>query len=132
MVVYPKNKEFHIDTDEGRVILARAYTCMDCHRFYTPKPYKLLMEGSIYMMDFEDDNTAYEDYQELLGADGQRISNSRFNRYESSAPQSDFENEADDRLEELYNNMPEMSVEEIFDIADMLDSEFYPLSAGSN
>ena len=34
------------------------------------------MEGSIYMMDFEDDNTAYEDYQELLGADGQRISNS--------------------------------------------------------
>ena len=128
MVVYPKNKEFHIDTDEGRVILARAYTCMDCHRFYTPKPYKLLMEGSIYMMDFEDDNTAYEDYQELLGADGQRISNSRFNRYESSAPQSDFENEADDRLEELYNNMPEMSVEEIFDIADMLDSEFYPQS----
>ena len=128
MVVYPKNKEFHIDTNEGRVILARAYTCMDCHRFYTPKPYKLLMEGSIYMMDFEDDNTAYEDYQELLGADGQRISNSRFNRYESSAPQSDFENEADDRLEELYNNMPEMSVEEIFDIADMLDSEFYPQS----
>ena len=128
MVVYPKNKEFHIDTDEGRVILARAYTCMDCHRFYTPKPYKLLMEGSIYMMDFEDDNTAYEDYQELLGADGQRISNSRFNRYESSAPQSDFENEADDRLEDLYNNMPEMSVEEIFDIADMLDSEFYPQS----
>lgn len=128
MVVYPKNKEFHIDTDEGRVILARAYTCMACHRFYTPKPYKLLMEGSIYMMDFEDDNTAYEDYQELLGADGQRISNSRFNRYESSAPQSDFENEADDRLEELYNNMPEMSVEEIFDIADMLDSEFYPQS----
>ena len=128
MVVYPKNKEFHIDTDEGRVILARAYTCMDCHRFYTPKPYKLLMEGSIYMMDFEDDNTAYEDYQELLGADGQRISNSRFNRYESSALQSDFENEADDRLEELYNNMPEMSVEEIFDIADMLDSEFYPQS----
>ena len=53
MVVYPKNKEFHIDTDEGRVILARAYTCMDCHRFYTPKPYKLLMEGSIYMMDFD-------------------------------------------------------------------------------
>ena len=81
--------------------------------FIRPSPYKLLMEGSIYMMDFEDDNTAYEDYQELLGADGQRISNSRFNRYESSAPQSDFENEADDRLEELYNNMPEMSVEEI-------------------
>lgn len=127
MVVYPESKEFRIETDEGRVVLARAYTCCSCHRFYTPKPYKLLLEGSIYMMDFEEDENAYEDYLELLGQNGERTSNSNYNMYENAFLNRQGMDETDDgsRLAELYANMPEMSDEEIFDIADMFDSGFY-------
>ena len=125
MAVYPKDKENRIETDEGRVILSRAYTCNSCYRFYTPKPYKLLMEASIYMMDFEEDENAYEDYLELMGQNAERTFNSNYNRYENEAG---YKEELADggRLAELYANMQEMSDEEIFDIADMLDSGFYP------
>ncbi|MBO5459187.1 MAG: hypothetical protein J5981_02935, partial [Lachnospira sp.] len=125
MVVYPKEKENKIDTDEGRVILSRAYTCNNCYCFYTPKPYKLLMDSSIYMMDFEEDESAYEDYLELMGRNGERTFNSNYNRYENGSG-SDNELPAAERLAELYANMQDMTDEDIFDIADMMDSGFYP------
>ena len=80
-VVYPVGKEFVIDTDEGQVRLARAYTCSRCCSFYTPRPDRLLIDGDCYVMDFTGDRLAYEDYQELLGRKGERVSNHNFNEY---------------------------------------------------
>ena len=59
MIMYPKGKEFRIETPEGVVLLAKACTCAACHRFYTPRPWKLLGDGDIYLMDFEEDKKAY-------------------------------------------------------------------------
>lgn len=80
-VVYPVGKEFVIDTDEGQVRLARAYTCSRCCSFYTPRPDRLLIDGDCYVMDFTGDRLAYEDYQELLGRKGERVCNHNFNEY---------------------------------------------------
>lgn len=80
-VVYPVGKEFVIDTDEGQVRLARAYTCSNCCSFYTPRPDRLLIDGDCYVMDFTGDRKAYEDYQELLGRKGERVCNHNFNEY---------------------------------------------------
>ena len=80
-VVYPVGKEFVIDTDEGQVRLARAYTCSRCCSFYTPRPDRLLIDGDCYVMDFAGDRLAYEDYQELLGRKGERVCNHNFNEY---------------------------------------------------
>ena len=80
-VVYPVGKEFVIDTDEGQVRLARAYTCSKCCSFYTPRPDRLLIDGDCYVMDFTGDRLAYEDYQELLGRKGARVCNYNFNEY---------------------------------------------------
>lgn len=80
-VVYPPGKEFIIDTDEGRVQIARAYTCGKCHQFYTPRPQYLLIDGDCYRMDFEGDTAAYQDYQELLGKNGAKVSNPNYNIY---------------------------------------------------
>ena len=71
MIMYPKGKEFRIETPEGVVLLAKACTCAACHRFYTPRPWKLLGDGDIYLMDFEEDKKAYEDYLELMGRNGE-------------------------------------------------------------
>ena len=80
-VVYPVGNEFIIDTDEGQVRLARAYTCSKCCSFYTPRPDRLLIDGDCYVMDFAGDRTAYEDYQELLGRKGARVCNYNYNEY---------------------------------------------------
>lgn len=80
-VVYPVGKEFIIDTEEGQVRLARAYTCSACCSFYTPRPEQLLIDGDCYLMDFAGDVNAYEDYQELLGKNGARVCNYNFNEY---------------------------------------------------
>lgn len=82
MVVYPKKKEMVIDTREGKVYLARMYTCSGCNRFYTPRPEKLIGEGDVYVLDFEDDKLAYEDYLEIAGEKGARTTNPNFNMYE--------------------------------------------------
>ncbi len=133
MVVYPTGKEFRIETDEGGVYLARAYTCNGCNRFYTPKPDKLLMEGDVYSLDFEDDKVAYKDYLELLGSQGERASNVNFNQYESEynkKNQEDQENQESKNepleLEEICTDIDSMTEEEIEVIKDKIDSGFYP------
>lgn len=82
MVVYPKKKEMVIDTSEGKVYLARMYSCSGCNRFYTPRPEKLISDGDVYVLDFEDDRQAYEDYLEIAGERGARTTNPNFNVYE--------------------------------------------------
>ncbi|MBQ8279176.1 MAG: hypothetical protein IJZ23_04990 [Roseburia sp.] len=80
-VVYPVGMEFVIDTNEGRVQIARAYTCGKCCSFYTPRPRRLLIDGDSYIMDFEGDKVAYQDYQELLGKNGGKVCNPNYNTY---------------------------------------------------
>lgn len=80
-VVYPVGMEFVIDTNEGRVQIARAYTCGKCCSYYTPRPRRLLIDGDSYVMDFEGDKVAYQDYQELLGKNGGKVCNSNYNIY---------------------------------------------------
>lgn len=141
MVVYPVDKEFPVETDEGKVYLARAYACDMCNRFYTPRPGKLLGEGDIYLLDFEDDRNAYEDYQELLGSRGEKTSNYKFNEYEwernkkKSEDQAEEEGpEEEDELEEFTEeelaNLTEEELEEIPEeklqrIAEKLENGFY-------
>lgn len=81
MAVFPEGKEAVIDTKEGKVRLARACTCPGCHIFYTPRPDRLIAEGDVYVLDFEGDAAAYEDYQELLGKNGSREANCNYNEY---------------------------------------------------
>ena len=80
-VIYPVGKEFIIDTKEGRVQIARAYTCGKCSSFYTPRPKRLLIDGDCYIMDFAGDKAAYQDYQELLGKKGDKVCNPNYNKY---------------------------------------------------
>lgn len=115
MVVYPVGKEFRIETDEGAVLLARAFTCDNCKKFYTPRPERLLADGDIYCMDFEGDGKAYLDYLELLGKNGERISNPNYNRFVTPRPKEgakDAENpenaeNPDETNEEERQGMPD-------------------------
>jgi hypothetical protein len=124
LVIYPEGKEFRIETDEAAILMARAYTCNKCNSFYTPKPHKLLAEGSVFNLSFEDAREAYEDYLELLGRQGERTSNCNFNLYES-----EYNNNKKDKppaLEEICNDLESMSEQEILDLKDKMDSGFYP------
>ncbi len=76
MGVYPAGKEILIETDEGRVFMARAYACNVCNKFYTPCPKKLIQEGDVYGLKFDEDRTAFEDYLDVLGRGAERTSNS--------------------------------------------------------
>lgn len=134
MVVYPVDKEFPVETEEGKVYLARAYTCDSCNRFYTPRPGKLLSEGDIYLLDFEDDREAYEDYQELLGRRGEKTSNYKFNEYEwernkKKAEEKSGEKEPEDTAEEelgdLTEELEDLTEEELEQLEDKLESGFY-------
>lgn len=101
MVVYPVDKEFLVETEEGRVYLARAYACDVCNRFYTPRPGKLLSESDVYLLDFGEDREAYEDYQELLGAQGEKTSNYKFNEYEWERNKKRSEEDSREESEKL-------------------------------
>jgi len=83
MTVYQNGKETVIDTEEGKVYMARVYMCPACAKFYTPRPGRLLSEGDIYILDFEEDTRAAEDYKKLIGRKGKKTSNSNFNMYET-------------------------------------------------
>ena len=88
MGVYPAGKEILIETDEGRVFMARAYACNVCNKFYTPCPKKLIQEGDVYGLKFDEDRTAFEDYLDVLGRGAERTSNSNFNEFESERNRS--------------------------------------------
>lgn len=122
--LYPVGKEFLIDTEEGRVYLARVYTCNNCNSFYTPRPDKLLQEGDIYHLEFEEDRAAYEDYLELLGKSGDRCANYKFNEYEAQHNKR-LEN-TPESLEEVCEHIDSMSGQELDDIEDKIYSGFYP------
>lgn len=125
MVVFPQGKEFKIETEEGGVLLARAYTCEHCHGFYTPRPKKLLIEGDIYAMEFLNDVRAYGDYTELLGDHGDRVSNYNFNEFEwerGKKPAGDGKA----AIEELCDNIEDLSREELFRLENMIEEGFYP------
>lgn len=124
MVVYPEGKEFRIETEEGVVLLARAATCAQCQCFYTPRPGKLFAEGDIYVMEFGGDSVAYEDYMELLGRDGERVSNCHCNEYADGRDCGE-ENE-EESLEELYFYLPELSEAELRKIEARMEEGFYP------
>lgn len=83
MAMYPSGKELLIDTEEGRVFMARTYTCHNCNSFYTPRPKRLLQEGDVYVLKFGEDRTAYEDYLSVLGETAERTANYKFNEFES-------------------------------------------------
>lgn len=83
MSVYPNGKEFAIDTEDGKVYMARVYMCPSCCRFYTPRPKKLLSDGEVYILDLDNDTRAADDYKKLIGRKGRKTSNSNFNMYET-------------------------------------------------
>ncbi len=125
MVVLPEGKEFKIETEEGRVLLARTYTCEHCHCFYTPRPKKLLIEGDVYDMEFLNDLRAYGDYVELLGNHGDRVSNYNFNEFESERGQNSS-GEGKAAIENLCDSIEDLSREELFRLENMIEEGFYP------
>ena len=112
MGVYPANKELLIDTEEGRVFMARAYACNACNTFYTPCPKKLLQEGDVYSLKFDEDRTAFEDYLDVLGSTAERTANSNFNEFESerNRPRPKEEDNAIENLDpHMASGSPYMS-----------------------
>lgn len=128
MIMYPKGKEFRIETPEGAVLLAKACTCAACHRFYTPRPWKLLGDGDIYLMDFEEDKKAYEDYLELMGRNGEHEANSRYNEYEDGRKLAGVEDEQQP-LEELCEDLPEYSDADFEELLNKIEEGFFPESS---
>ena len=107
MVVFPSGKEYVIDTEEGKVYIARAYTCDNCKTFYTPSPDRLLKEGDIYILDFDNDEYAARDYALLLGRKGAKTANCHFNVY-----QSDYKRElsrGEKRLSEVCQDIEHLA-----------------------
>ncbi len=70
-----------VDTVEGRVQLARAFFCPTCVIFYTPLPDAGLEDGEAYVLDFDGDTAAGNDYMEMLGKLGTKEPNGEFNKY---------------------------------------------------
>ena len=129
MIVFPETKEFRVETDEGGVFLARAYSCESCCCFYTPRPGRLLAEGDVYEMDFEGDRRAYDDYLELLGRYGDHVANYKFNEYEMVRKRKaellvEEESESLDELSEQIKQLDDLKLEEI---QAKMEEGFYPL-----
>lgn len=123
MVLYPEGGEYPIDTDEGKVFLARAYACAGCACLFTPRPGRLIIEGDIYALDFEEDKTAFEDYIELIGKTGGRTPNYKFNEYEWQRGRKEQERES---LEEQCARIESMVDEELDRLQNMMEEGFYP------
>ena len=100
--VYPTDRELLIDTEEGRVFMARTYACHECNTFYTPRPGKLLQEGDVYHLPFDEDRTAYEDYLDILGSKAARTTNYKFNEFESErGRKKETDTETDGKTSEM-------------------------------
>lgn len=122
MVVYPPGREFKIETPEGAVLLARACTCAKCNSFFTPRPEKMLSEGDIYRLDFEEDRKAYEDYLELLGKQGERVSNYRYNMFADGRNAGEKEQED---LEEACEDLENCGEADLLELSDKMEEGFF-------
>ena len=127
MAVYPEGKEVQIETDEGGVLLARACTCQNCQSFYTPVPGRLIGEGEVYLLEFADDRTAYEDYLGLLGRNGEKTSNYNYNEYADPKKRAQQQRERElESLEESAQALNELPEEELEKIVARMEEGFYP------
>lgn len=129
MVVFPVQKEVVIETVEGKVFLARAYTCNSCFSFFTPRPKKLIAEGDLYCFHFEEDKKAYEDYADLLGEVGERCSNYKFNEFVADCCEEETlepDSLLPEKLEELVE-LEELPLVRLTQIMEKMESGFYPL-----
>lgn len=122
MIVYPVGKEFPIETEEGKVFLARAYTCSICNTFFTPRPEKLIADNDVYAYHFDEDRKAYEDYLELLGKDGDKCTNYKFNEYEADRLRKPREEET---LQKACERLEELSGEELGQLMGKIEDGFY-------
>lgn len=122
MAVYPEGEEVLVETEEGKVYLARSYTCNQCNVFYTPRPGKLLKEGDVYKLEFGSDRDAYEDYRQLLGESAQRTTNYHFNEYEWERGRT----KEPETIEEACADLEEMTEEELLELDGKLQEGFYP------
>ena len=123
MIVFPEGKEYLIDTDDGKVYLARAYSCPECNRFFTPRPDKLLKEGEVYCLEFEDDEGAAGDYRVLLGEHGAKTANCNFNMYEADY-RSGIHNKRRS-LTDICRHLELLTDEEIQEILSKMDEGFF-------
>ncbi len=127
MAVYPKGREVQIETEEGGVLLARACTCQNCQSFYTPVPGRLLGEGEVYLLEFADDQAAYEDYLGLLGRNAEKTSNYNYNEYADPKKRAQQQRERElETLEESALALNELPEEELEKIVARMEEGFYP------
>lgn len=122
MAVYPEGEELLVETQEGKVYLARSYTCNQCNVFYTPRPGRLLKEGDVYKLEFGSDREAYEDYRKLLGESAQRTTNYHFNEYEWERGRT----REPETIEEACADLEDMTEEELLELDGKLQEGFYP------
>lgn len=123
MSVYPNGKEFAIDTEEGKVYIARVYMCPTCNKFYTPRPKKLLSDGDIYILDFDNDTNAVEDYKKLIGRRGKKTSNSNFNMYETEY--MDKVQNGNRSLAKICSRIETLSDEDLESLLGQMDEGFF-------
>ncbi len=123
MIVYPEKREFPIDTDDGKVFLTRAYVCKKCCKFYTPRPHKLIAEGDVYALDFDNDDDALEDYMKLMGRTGRKTHNCNFNMYESDYYSGAGRKQIN--LSQVCANLDKLNESELNELLAMMEEDFY-------
>lgn len=123
MSVYPDGKEFVIDTEEGKVYAARIYMCPGCSLFYTPRPGKLLSEGDEYILDFDNDAKAADDYKKLIGRNGGKNSNSNTNMYEHEY--AGKVHNGSKSLAKICRNIRRLSIADLERLLEEMDEGFY-------
>ena len=123
MSVYPDGKEFAIDTEEGKVYAARVYMCPGCSLFYTPRPGKLLSEGDEYILDFDNDVKAADDYKKLIGRNGGKNSNSNTNMYEHEYVGK--VHNGSKSLAKICRNIRRLSIADLERLLEEMDEGFY-------
>lgn len=123
MSVYPNGREFAIDTEEGKVYMARVYMCPSCCRFYTPRPWKLLSDGEVYILDFDNDEKAAEDYKKLIGRKGRKTSNSNFNMYETEY--TDRVRGGNKSLAKICSRIKDLADEDLESLLRQMDEGFF-------
>ncbi len=83
-------------------------------------------------MDFERDEAAYEDYQELLGRTAGRNVNTKYNEYVDKKMAMEMERadasslqDEEQQITELIGHLPEVSEQELFHTLRKMEEGFY-------